>query len=308
MAQSIPMTPFELYADDLILFAQIVQAGTFTRAAERTGLPKSTLSRRLAALENRLGERLMQRSTRRLTLTEFGEKMLMHAQNISDATESAVELAHNRRAMPQGVLRVSLPPEFQEFGIVPILDRFTRRYPQVPIELDLSARRVDLVAERFDLAIRAATSLPDDSALVARHLVTMASGLYASPAYLARHGTPRRPEDLASHAGLLLIASDGRPQTWRLTHARRIWEGQPPQHLAANSIGLLRALAEQGHGIAGLSGPSAADLVRQKRLQRVLPDWALPATTLWCVTPGRRLLPQRSLAFIALLKDTVSAT
>ncbi|MFA7437333.1 LysR family transcriptional regulator [Castellaniella sp.] len=297
------MTSLDLYADDLILFAHIVQAGTFTLAAEQTGLPKSTLSRRLSDLENRLGERLMQRSTRRLTLTEFGEKMLMHAQNIHDAAESAADLARNRQTIPQGILRVSLPPEFQEFGVVPILDQFTRRYPQVPIELDLSARRVDLITERFDLAIRAATRLPDDNALVARHLVTMGGGLYASPDYLAQHGTPARPDDLAHHAGLLLIASDGRPQMWRLMQAQQIWEGMPQQRLAANSIGLLRALAEQGHGIAGLSEPSAADLVRQKRLSRVLPDWALPATTLWCVTPGRRLLPQRSLAFIALLRD-----
>src|SRR5690606_24362689 len=137
----------------------------FTRASELTGLPKSTLSRRLSDLEDELGERLMQRSTRRLVLTDFGETILEHARRLIDETEAAAALAQHRQVTPHGTLRVSLPPEFRELAIVDVVMEFSRLYPNVRVELDLSARRVDIVTERFDVAVRAATQLPDDSAL-----------------------------------------------------------------------------------------------------------------------------------------------
>src|SRR5574337_1963632 len=190
------MTAIGLPANDLIVFAHVVAAGSFTRAADLTGLPKATLSRRLAELETALGERLLQRSTRRLALTDFGAQMLDHARRLQDESEAALALAQQRQAVPQGTLRVSLPPEFQELSLVQVVAEFSRRYPGVRLELDLSARRVDLVAERFDLAVRAATQLPDDATLVARRVVTLDSGLYASGDYLRRpNSCPRRSRD-----------------------------------------------------------------------------------------------------------------
>lgn len=300
------MASIALPANDLILFAHIVAAGSFTRAANLTGLPKATLSRRLAELEASLGERLLQRSTRRLVLTDFGAQMLDHARRLQDESDAALALAQHRQTVPQGTLRVSLPPEFQELSLVQVVAEFSRQYPGVRLELDLSARRVDLVAERFDLAVRAATQLPDDATLVARHVVTLASGLYASGDYLRRRGIPEEPADLPAHTGLVLVTSAGEPQRWRLACGEKRWEGLPLHTLAANSVGLQQALAARALGIVGLSARFARALVDQGILERVLPGWQLPPTTIWCVTAGRRLLPRRTAAFIETLRAALT--
>lgn len=295
-----------LYANDLILFAHIVDAGSFTRASDLTGLPKSTLSRRLAELENVFGERLMQRSTRRLVLTEFGERMLEYARRLVDDTEAATALALHRQVTPQGILRVSFPPEYHELSLVQILSAFSRSHPDVRLDIDLSSRRVDLVAERFDVAVRVAAQLPDDNALVARRIITLHNGLYASPAYLALHGTPQNPSQLQGHTGLVLVTSAGDQQIWRLSRSTTDhWEGLPLRTLSANSVGLQQALAVQGLGIVGLSESFARPHVDRGDLLRVLPQWHLPEMNVWCVTPGRKLLPQRTLAFIETLKEVL---
>lgn len=295
-----------LEANDLILFARVIEAGSFSQAAERTGLPKSTLSRRITALEATLGERLLTRSTRRLAITEFGERILDHSRRLVEETEAAAAIAQHRQATPRGVLRVSMPPDFRELDLTPLLLEFAASYPEVRLELDLSPRRVDLVAERFDLAIRAATRLPDDATLVARKLCDMPNGLYASPAYLKRYGAPERPQDLLRHVGLRLIAGNGEPVPWRLSRGSESWEGLPDGPLAANSPSLQRELALHGMGITALDDRFAAAMVEQGLLQRVLPDWCLPTVTMWCVTPGRRLLPARTTAFIELLRAALA--
>jgi DNA-binding transcriptional LysR family regulator len=291
-----------LDANDLILFAQVMETGSFSRAAERTGLPKSTLSRRITTLETKLGERLLTRSTRRLAITEFGERILEHARRLLEETEAASAMALHRQGVPRGVLRVSMPPDFVELDLTPFLLQFAASYPEVRLELDLSPRRVDLLAERFDLAVRVASRLPDDSTLVARKLCELENGLYASPAYLARYGVPERPQDLLEHVGLRLIGGNGDALPWRLSRGAEQWEGMPDGPLAANSPGLQRDLARHGMGIVGIDDRFAQAWVEQGMLIRVLPDWALPSVTIWCVTPGRRLLPARTTAFIEMLR------
>ncbi len=292
-----------LDADDLALFALVVEAGSFSRAAERCGLPKATISRRVGALESRLGERLLVRTTRRLALTEFGERILEHARRLLDEVQAASALAQHRQSTPQGVLRVSSPPDFfVELDLVAFLLQFAARHPAVRLELDMSARRVDLVAERFDLAVRVAGRLPDDTTLVARRMVDLPHGLYASRAYLSQRGVPRAPADLLAHTGMRLIASNGEAQPWRLTRGAETWEGLPVGPLAANSMALQRTLAAHGMGIAALSERFAQPLVEQGLLERVLPQWCLPSMTVWAVTPGRRLLPTRTSAFIEMLR------
>lgn len=296
-----------LSADDLILFAHVIEAGSFSRAAERTGLPKSTLSRRISALENQLGERLLTRSTRRLSITELGERILDHGKRLLEETEAAAALAQHRQNSPRGVLRVSMPPDFGEFDLTPLLLRYAASYPDVRLELDLSPRRVDLIAERFDIALRAASRLPDDATLVARKLCEFHNGLYASPAYLKRYGTPQHPEDLARHVGLGLIGGTGEAVPWRLTRGGEHWEGTPRGPLAANSPRLQRDLAQHGLGIVGLTDRFAENAVAAGLLQRILPGWELPPVTIWCVTPGRRLLPTRTTAFIEMLRQDLGA-
>jgi len=295
-----------LDANDLILFAQIIEAGSFSRAAERTGLPKSTLSRRLTALEAKLGERLLTRSTRRLAITEFGERILEHARRLQEEAEAASAMALHRQGVPRGTLRVSLPPDFVELDLTPFLIEFAASYPEVRLELDLSPRRVDLITERFDLAVRVASRLPDDTTLVARKLCELRNALYASPAYLARYGQPARPEDLLDHVCLRLIGGNGEALPWRLACGGEHWEGMPDGPLASNSPGLGRDLAAHGMGIVGIVEHFARPLLEQGLLQPVLPAWCLPSVTIWCVTPGRRLLPARTLAFIDMLRGALA--
>lgn len=292
----------KLDADDLVLFARVVEAGSFSRAAERHGVPKATISRRISALESRIGERLLMRTTRRLALTEFGERILEHGQRLVEETEAANALAQHRQSTPQGRLRVSLPPGFvDDVDLVPFLLEYATRYPQVRLEVDISPRRVDLVAERFDVAVRIAPRLPDDATLVARRIIDFEHGLYASPAYLARAGVPRAPEQLLEHAALKLISSTGEAMPWVLQRDSQRWEGIPDGPLAANSVGLQRLLTTHGMGIAALSNRIAQPLVARGLLERVLPAWCLPTMTVWCITAGRRLLPTRTSAFIEML-------
>ena len=289
-------------ANDLLLFACVMEAGSFSRAAQRCGLPKSTVSRRIAALEAGLGERLLTRTTRQLAITEFGERILDHARRLLEETEAAHALAQHRQAAPRGTLRVSLPPDFDELNLAALLPGFVAGHPEVRVELDLSPRRADLVAERFDLAVRVAARLPDDATLVARRIADLGHGLYASPGYLGRAGRPVSPQELSAHTGLRLIASGGEVQPWRLASGAERCEVLPSGPLAANSIGLLRELAARGMGIAGLSERQAAPLVAGGRLERVLPRWRLPTMTVWGVTPGRRLTPARVDAFLEAVR------
>lgn len=290
-------------ANDLILFARVVEAGSFSSTTALTGLPKSTVSRRIAQLESRLGERLLVRNTRRLVISEFGERILEHARRLREEAEAALDFALHRQDTPCGVLRVSMMPELVEIDLGDLCHEFATKYPEVRLDLDLSPRRVDLLSERFDIALRGAAHLPDDSMLVARKLCEFRLGLYASVDYLARHGTPQHPDDLQSHACLPLVASSGDLMPWQLARgaddrAERIPEG----HIATNSPRLVRDLVACGAGIGQLPDYFAHPMEQQGLLRHILADWHSPVAPLWCVTPGRRLLPSRTTAFIDMFR------
>ncbi len=188
------MTP-RLEPNDLLLFARVVDEGSFSRAAERLDLPKSTVSRRVAALEAQLGERLLLRTTRKLTVTDFGHSVLEHAHHVADEVEAAASLAQNRQVEPSGRLRVSMPGDLANLVLGPLLAEFITAYPAITLEVDLSARFVDLIGENFDVAIRMG-DLRDDASLAARRLAVFTGSLYAAPAYIARRGQPSEPEAL----------------------------------------------------------------------------------------------------------------
>ena len=290
-----------LDANDLLLFAEVIDCGSFSHAAEQLGLPKSTISRRISALEQQLGERLLQRTTRRLSITDFGQGILTYAQRMREENAAAAAYAQHRASVPSGRLRVSMPPDLSELILAPFFIHFAERYPEVKLELDLSARRVDLLAERFDLAIRAAVQLPDDATLVARKLCDIPGGLYASPAYLNRYGVPRTPDDLLHHTGLHLMSSNGEVAPWQLQRGDHHWQGLPDGPLTANSVAMIRLLLTHGLGIAQLGQQLVRPLIEQGQLIRILSDWQLPKVTLWGVTPGRKLIPAHTKAFLDLL-------
>lgn len=297
----------DIDANNLALFARVAEAGSFTRAAERAGLPKSTVSRRVAELEQQLGERLFARSTRKLALTDFGRGVLEHARRLLEESEAAAAFAQHRQAAPRGRLRVSLPPDFGELVANPLFTGFVRDYPEVMLELDVSARRVDLLAEQFDLAVRITERLPDDATLVARRLAEIGSGLYASPDYLAHRGPPLQPADLSGYTGLHLVRASGEVPPWALMRGEERWQGLPAGPLSANSVGLLCKLAVEGMGIVVLSDYFARPLVEEGKLVRVLPDWCLASVTVWAVMPGRKLLPAATRAFVEALARALAA-
>jgi DNA-binding transcriptional LysR family regulator len=313
-------------ADDLLLFARVAEAGSFSRAAERVQLPKSTVSRRIAALEKRLGERLLQRTTRKLVITDFGQGVLDHARALSEEVDAALAFALSRQARPSGRLRVSMPGDFASVALEQPLAGFIRDHPQVALELDLSPRRVDLIGENFDLAIRMGT-LPDDTQLAARRLAVFTTGLYAAPSLLREHGEPLTPEALVTMPALMLLSRSGEALAWELSARepaspdgatppapknRRNGSDTssnavvPHQHVRANSPEVLIRLARSGAGVVAVADFFAEPYLAHGELQRILPDWCLPDVTCWAVFPGRRLMPAKTRAFIDMLSRTMS--
>ena len=291
--------------NDLLLFAHVVDDGSFTEAARRLGLPKSTVSRRLAALETQLGERLLLRTTRKFSVTDFGHSVLDHARQVAIEVEAASSLAQHRQAEPSGRLRISMPADFANLVLGKLLAEFVDKYPAIALEVDLSPRRVDLIGENFDVALRMG-ELPDDASLAARRLAVFSHSLFASPSYLRRHGVPPEPEALMEHDALHLLGRDGKPAPWILHRGEERWEGTPPARAIANSPELLQRLARAGAGIAVLSDHFVEPYARANELAPVLSDWTLPTVTAWAVFPGRRLMPARTRVFLDALEAKFS--
>ena len=291
-------------ANDLLIFARVADAGSFSRAAEQLGLPKSTVSRRLTLLENQLGERLLLRTTRRLSLTEFGQQLLEHARQVAAEVDAVKALSEYRQAQPSGRLRVSMPSDIANLLLSDMLAAFIALHPAVSLELDLSPRRVDLLGENFDLAIRIG-DLPDDTLLTARRIAQFPVGLYAAPSYLAEHGDPTTPADLMQHSTLRLLGRNGEAVNWTLKNGETHWEGAPPCRATANAPELLIKLASAGAGITAVPDYFALPGVRRGELRPVLPAWRPPSPAAWAVFPGRRLMPAKTRAFIDMLETAM---
>lgn len=282
---------------DMEAFLMVVEAGSFTAAATRLGVTKSYVSRLVGRLEDRIGVRLLQRTTRKLTLTEVGrtyyercsEAMLL----LKEAEAEAAEL----QSSPQGRLRISLPAAFTVDYLTAPLAEFKSRYPQLTIEALLADRKVDLLAEGFDVAVRIG-DLPDSS-LVARRLTSADRGVYASPDYLRRHGPIEKPEDLARHEGLL-YSYHAMPATWRMKSPDREALVEVSGSLVSNHGAVLVEAACQGLGILFLPIFITAGGLRSGRLVRVLPEWKFPVTVA-AVFPNARHVPAKVRLFVDFL-------
>lgn len=284
---------------DMALFVQVADMKSFSRAAEALGMAASSLSRRIGALEQGIGARLLNRSTRRLELTPAGEQYLSRCRRVIDEARLAHEDLRGDAQTPRGLLRVSMPPDVGLVTLCPLLEDFTRRYPEIRFALDLSPVMVDLVAGNVDVAIRAGELA--DSGLVARRLATFARGLYAAPAYLARAGTPAAPADLARHE-CILGAAGGTGQRYLLTRRGRRAHVVAQGRFFTNNGGMMRELAVAGHGIAVLPEDLARAPLRQGLLRRVLPEWEAPRQVISALTPSR-LLPVRTRVFLDYLAE-----
>ena len=291
------MERMNISADDLILFATIVEQESLARAAERLGMPKATVSRRLSNLEAALGQRLLLRTTRRLTLTDFGQEFLDHSRRVAEEVATVQDFVRSQDAQPRGRLRVSMPGDYAKQHFSRAIATFIDTYPEVQLDIDLSSRRVDLIGERYDLAIRMG-DLDNDATLVARKIDEQRLGLYASPIYLALHAAPKHPDDLEHHASVRLLSASGSAVPWKLVRGKDVWEGVPPGRLTLNSPDMIQQLLLDGAGIGALPDMFVKEDVRNKKLVRILPKWNLPAIPAWAVMPMRRYLPSKTRAFL----------
>lgn len=291
--------------NDLIIFAKVVEHGSLKSAGEVLGIPHSTVSRRLLELESALGEKLLHRTTRTMTLTEFGSAVLSHAQQVADDVDAAVAFVDSRLSEPSGRLRISIPTDFTSDMLGSFITRFRKDNHKISIEIDVSRRRVDLIAENFDLAIRIG-ELADDATLAARRIGTIEMGLYASSAYLADRGVPQHPDDLALHDTLHLSQALSIPMQLVLRRNDETWQKRLTAWVTANSPGILMNMAASGAGIAPLADHLVHDELRSGALVRILKDWHQNRIPIWAIVPGRRLLPLRVQIFIEKLKHELA--
>ncbi|MBK7150586.1 MAG: LysR family transcriptional regulator [Sandaracinaceae bacterium] len=278
--------------NDLYFFAQVVEHGGFASAGRVLGVPKSTLSRRVAALEERLGVRLLQRSSRKFSVTDIGQDYYEHCKALGVEAEAAQAAIDRASAEPSGVIRVSCPVTLLHARVDRMLAQFMALHPKVSVHLEATNRRVDVIAERFDVAIRARTPPLPSSELRLRVLAERAWRVVASPALLAQHGVPQQPSDLARFPSLGLGPA-AQEHTWEFidpTGARATYRHTP--RLVTDDMVTLRAAALAGVGVVQLPGMVMCDEVASGSLVPLLPEWTLPHHVVHLVFPSRRgLLP-----------------
>ena len=277
---------------DMALFALVAESGSFTAAASRAGLPKSSVSQRISQLEQALGLRLLNRTTRQLNLTFAGERYLIHCQEILQASERAGQVIERLRANPSGRLRITSPAGIGATLLARCNAEFQRQYPDVTLEVEISDDIRDLVQEGFDIALR--TGKPQDSSLIGRRVGYCQRLLVASPDYLAHHATIQHPQQLVEHSciahrawGEWLLRRGEEWHSWLL----------PPTHSTDNLI-YARECALQGAGITLLPRFLTHDLIQRQALVQVLPEWEVEGNELWLVYPGRKLNSPALASFI----------
>lgn len=289
---------------DLSMFVAVVDSGGISAAAERLGVAKSAVSRRLADLEGRLGAQLLRRTTRRLTLTDSGRAFHERAKNILADLEEAEQSVSQAHGALRGRLKVALPLAYGIRHVGPLITEFMALHPAVEFDLDFNDRRIDLMQEGFDLAIRVAR-LPDSS-LIARRLAPVPSALCASPDYLARRGTPARAADLAGHAALV-YSNLANPDTWNFIGP----EGQPgsvkvPVRLRTNNGEFLTRAAIAGQGVILHPTFYLDEAIRAGQLVPLLTDHAWPQVNAYAVYPPTRHLSRRVRALVDFLAERLA--
>ncbi len=278
--------------NDMVYFAEVVDRGGFAAAGRALGLPKSRLSRRVAELEARLGVRLLQRTTRKLSLTAVGEQYHRHCVAMREDAQAAQDAVAQAQTEPRGTIRVACPVTLAQTTLGPILPHFLARYPQVRIDMRVSNRVVDLVEEGFDVALRVRATLDDSGSLVVKNFGLSRTLLLASPAQLARQGSPATVADLG-RLDTVNMSTVGDSVTWHLvgpdgaTHA---FQHQP--RYVADDLMTLKFAVLAGTGICMLPDYMCSEELRDGRLVSALPGWAPKPGIFHAVFPSRRgLLP-----------------
>ncbi|RCS56532.1 LysR family transcriptional regulator [Parvibium lacunae] len=295
------------WVHDLQFFAVLTQAGSLTKAAVELSLTPAAVSKRLAALEARVGLRLVNRSTRRMSLTAEGELLLSRAQQILSDLDELDGLIGAQQIEPRGLLKVGATFGFGRRYIAPAIERYTQRYPAVQVQLELTDNPIDLSERGFDLVIRL-DKLPQ-SQLIARKIAPNRRFIVAAPSYLTAHGQPQNIAELAQHNCLVLRENAGRYGVWSyLDKAGRLCQFKVRGNLASNDGEVIRSWALAGRGIMLRSEWDVATDIRSGRLRRLLPDVALPAGDVYAVYSERQYLATRIRRFIDFLTEELGDT
>ncbi len=273
----------------LVIFAKVVEVNGFSKAARALNMPISTVSRKVAELEDQLGVRLLERSTRNQRLTEIGAEVLVQAQRSVDVAEAVENIVSDQLGEVSGTLRLSSPPNISDSFLAPIISAFQDEYPAVSVQIMVTDRYVDHIAEGVDIAFRIGPL--KDSSLVARKLLVFRHLLVASPDYLSRHKPPEQPSDLHDHR-LLNFSHWAQDNTWTFFKGdkRKTISFQP--HLAMNDYAGLVSVLVSGGGIGTLPAVVSPQLIQQGRLVEVMPNWRFRTVDLSAVHIGNRHIPR----------------
>lgn len=293
--------------NDMLYFAEVVDRGSFAAAGRSLGLPKSKLSRRVAELEARLGVRLLQRTTRKLSLTEAGERYHRHCVAVREEAEAAEETVALSQTEPHGTIRVTCPVTLAQSTIGHLIPPFLELYPKVRVDMQVSNRVVDLVQEGVDVALRVRPSLDDSGSLVVKNLGISQGLLVASPALLERQGRPKSLDDLQRLSTVSMSAADGRA-TWRLLNAAGAeHELQHRPRYVADDLLTLKFAVLQGAGMCILPDYMCARELQDGLLEIVLPGWAPQPGVMHAVFPSRRGLVPAVRRFLDFLGEHVTS-
>ena len=297
--------------NDVYLYAQVIEHRGITAAARALDVPKSSISRRILALEASLGARLIQRTSRRFVVTEIGAEFHRHALAMLVEAEAAESIVRRRTAEPSGTIRFTCSVAFAQLALADLMPRFMAAHPRVRVVQHATNRHVDPVQEGFDLCLRAHTEPLPSSSLVQRTLAQIPWHLFASPGYLARAGTPADPAALSTHDGLALALGDAHEgHAWRLRDARRADAAIPipipfVPSLESDDMATLKAAACADMGIVALPGYVGRGEVARGQLVRVLPQWLAGVATMSVLMPSRRGLLPSVRAFAEFLHENV---
>ncbi|HZJ62479.1 MAG TPA: LysR family transcriptional regulator [Kofleriaceae bacterium] len=287
--------------NEITVFTRVVQAGSFTAAARVLEMPKSTVSRKVAELEERLNARLLQRTTRKLSLTDAGRTYFDYGVRIVNEIEAAESAVGSLQGKPRGLLRVTAP--LNTAWLSDIVAGYMKRYPEIQLELLCTGRNVDLIEERFDLGIRAGVLA--DSSLVARSLGSVTWLLVATSGYLKKRRRPRAPEELEEHDCLLFGAGSMTVQL-RLHGGERSVQVTIAPRLLVSDMDIVYAAASAGLGVALLPAFRCLEDLRAHRLEHVLPEWSAPATPVHAVYPTARHLSAKVKSFVEHLQKRMT--
>lgn len=286
------------------IYVAVVDGGSFAAAADKLDISRAMVSKQIQKLEEHLGTRLMNRTTRRLSLTETGREFYERSTQIMGDVEEAEQIAGQMTRRPQGVLRMTIPLSYGQHRLAAIIGDYTQAYPQVQLDISLSDRKVDLIEDGLDLAIRIGAMPQSD--LIARKIGGVRSIVCAAPAYLARHGAPQTPADLAQHACLGYTLT-GTGADWRLEGPAGPVIVPISGPIRADNGDIIRLAALSGAGILFQPHFIVGDDIEAGRLVRVLPDWQSAELGVYAVYPSRKHLSAKVRTFVDFLVAALEA-